>query len=67
MKRLARRDRACLEYHLTEGHTIAWLEYVGEPDLATELLSIKDVKEALHLVESHLGRSFAFHGMRQTR
>ena len=63
MKRLAKYDRPCLEYHLAHGHIASWLEYIHESDLAKDMICVKDVDAALNLVERHFVRSFAFHGM----
>jgi hypothetical protein len=67
MKRLAREDRACLEYHLVNGHIVLWLEYANEPELAKDLAGVKNIEEALRLVERHAVRSFMLHGMRRGR
>ena len=45
MKRLAREDRPCLEYHLANGHIVLWLEYVNEPEFAKDLAGVNNVEE----------------------
>ncbi len=32
MKRLSREDRACVEYHLSSGNLVRWLEYANQPE-----------------------------------
>ena len=46
MKRLAREDRPCLEYHLANGHIVSWLEYANEPEFAKDLAGVINVEEA---------------------
>ncbi len=67
MKRLARENRSCLEYHIANGHIVSWLEYVNEPDLAKDLSGVRNIEEALNVVEKHVVRSVAFHGMSHGR
>lgn len=67
MKKLARENRPCLEYHLTNGHIVSWLEYVNEPELAKDLSGVKNVDEAMNVLERHVIRSVAFHGMNHGR
>ena len=67
MKRLAREDRGALEYHLALGHIVSWLEYVNEPELAKSLAGIKNVEEAIRVVESYVARSYMMHSMRRGR
>ena len=54
MKRLITQDRAALEYHLSEGHIVAWLRYLGEEGLARKLEGVSDAERAIRLVEEHL-------------
>lgn len=67
MPTLVRQDRPCVEYHLAQGHLVNWLEYINEPDLARDLSGVSDAKEALLVVEKHVVRSVAFHGMNHGR
>jgi len=53
-RRLSVEDRACVEYHLREGHITQWLEYLGERELAKELKNAKDVDSAIRILEAHL-------------
>ena len=57
MKRLANEDRAALEYHLSQGHIVAWLYYLGENGLAKRLEGVKDAETAIRVVEEHLSLS----------
>ena len=54
MKRLINEDRAALEYHLSQGHIVAWLRYLGEEGLARKLEGVGDAETAIRLVEEHL-------------
>ncbi|MEM4096148.1 MAG: hypothetical protein QXO43_03895 [Metallosphaera sp.] len=45
--RLSKEDPACVEYHLKEGHIVAWLNYIGEKGLAEILKGVSNPKEAL--------------------
>jgi hypothetical protein len=67
MKRLAREDRPCLEYHLVNGHIVSWLEYLNEPELARELAGVKNVEESIILVERYVARSVLLHRRRRGR
>jgi hypothetical protein len=67
MKRLAREDRPCLEYHLVFGHIVLWLEYANQPELAKDLMGVKDIEEALRLVERDVARSVLMHRSRRGR
>jgi hypothetical protein len=67
MKRLAREDRACVEYHLASGNIVKWLEYAGEPELAKDLTGVVNVEEAVALVERGLARAVMLHRMRRGR
>ena len=67
MKRLAREDRACLEYHLENGHIVSWLVYVNEPELAKDLEGVKTVEEAVMMVERYVARSVILHRTRRGR
>jgi hypothetical protein len=67
MKRLAREDRGALEYHLASGHIVSWLEYTNEPQLAKNLGGVKNIEEAIRVVESYVARSYMIHSMRRGR
>ena len=54
MKRLINEDRAALEYHLSQGHIVAWLRYLGEEGLAKKLEGAGDAERAVRVVEEHL-------------
>jgi len=67
MKRLAREDRPCLEYHLANGHIVSWLEYMNEPEFAKDLAGVKNVDEAIRLAERYVARSVLMHRRRRGR
>ena len=67
MKRLAREDRPCLEYHLVNGHIVRWLEYANELELAKDLTGVGNVEEALRLVERYVVRMAMFRRMSRGR
>jgi hypothetical protein len=67
MKRLAREDRPCLEYHLANGHIVSWLEYTNEPELARDLTGVKNAEESLILVERYVARSVLLHRRKRGR
>jgi hypothetical protein len=67
MKKLARENRFCLEYHLANEHIVRWLEYANEPELAKDLSGVGNIEEALSIVEKHVVRSVAFHSMSHGR
>ncbi|MBP1357080.1 MAG: hypothetical protein JZD40_01120 [Sulfolobus sp.] len=54
MERLINQDPACVEWHLKEGHIVAWLEYIGEKGLAELLKSVHDPNEALSRINDYL-------------
>jgi hypothetical protein len=54
MERLAKEDPAALEYHLREGHIVAWLNYIGEARLAEALKGVSEPREALSRVKAFL-------------
>ena len=54
MERLTKEDPAALEYHLREGHIVAWLNYIGEARLAESLRGISDPREAVSRVKAFL-------------
>jgi len=54
MERLAKEDPAALEYHLREGHIVAWLNYIGEARLAEALRGVSDPREAVSRVKAFL-------------
>ncbi|MCG3109005.1 hypothetical protein L3N51_01295 [Metallosphaera sp. J1] len=47
LARLSREDPGCVEYHLKEGHVVAWLNYIGERGLAEILKGVSSPREAL--------------------
>ncbi len=51
--RIYKADPAAVEYHLKEGHIVAWLNYVGEKGLAEMLKGVKDVKEAVTRIDEY--------------
>ncbi|WP_054845478.1 hypothetical protein [Sulfuracidifex tepidarius] len=53
MTRLYKNDPACVEYHLREGHIVAWLGYIGEKGLAEMLKGVTDVKEAITRIDEY--------------
>jgi hypothetical protein len=67
MRRLSREDRACLEYHLSSGFIVRWLEYADEPELANNLKGISSADEAILVVERYVARAVMFHRMRRGR
>ncbi|WP_101940229.1 hypothetical protein [Vulcanisaeta sp. EB80] len=54
IERLMQVDTKALEYHLSEGHIIQWLNYIGEKELASKLMGVKDPKDALEIINTHL-------------
>jgi len=67
MKRLSREDRACLEYHLSSGNIVRWLEYASEPELANDLTGVCKAEEAVPIVERYIARAVMLHRMRRGR
>lgn len=67
MKRLSREDRACLEYHLSSGYIVLWLEYAGEPELAKDLRGTTMADVAIQIVERYVARAVMLHRMRRGR
>ena len=67
MKRLSREDRACLEFHLSSGYIVRWLEYANEPELAKDLNGVSKSEEAIPIVERHVARAVMLHRMRRGR
>lgn len=54
LKRLSLQNPKAVEYHLANGHITAWLQYVGEKDLAYDLQGVKTVEVALLKVQRHM-------------
>jgi len=54
IERLMQVDAKALEYHLSEGHIVQWLNYIGEKELASKLMGVKDPKDALEIINTHL-------------
>jgi hypothetical protein len=67
IKKLSRADRACLEYHLSSGNIVHWLEYANDFELAKSLKGIADADDAIRIVERCMARSVMFHRMRRGR
>ncbi|MUM65215.1 hypothetical protein D1867_08200 [Acidianus infernus] len=53
MERLTKDDPAALEYHLKEGHIVAWLNYIGEKGLAEILKGVSKPEEALARIKEY--------------
>ncbi|MCI2415194.1 MAG: hypothetical protein MPF33_08165 [Candidatus Aramenus sp.] len=53
LERLSKEDSACVEWHLKEGHIVAWLNYIGERGLAEMLKGVTSAKEALARVREY--------------
>ncbi len=53
LERLSKEDPACVEWHLKEGHLVAWLNYIGEKGLAEMLRGVTSVREALARVREY--------------
>ncbi|EWG06590.1 MAG: Hypothetical Protein ASUL_08714 [Candidatus Aramenus sulfurataquae] len=53
LERLSKEDPACVEWHLKEGHLVAWLNYIGERGLAEILKGVTSAKEALARVREY--------------
>jgi hypothetical protein len=63
MRRLAQQDPAALEYHLREGHIVAWLYSVDEVELGKKLEGVKSVEKAVEILEKHGQSRTAMRGM----
>ncbi|MDP7976149.1 MAG: hypothetical protein ACP5T5_04355 [Thermoprotei archaeon] len=71
LKEIGTRDPACVNYHLSEGHIVSWLQYIGEDSAAEALIGVKDFNDALKKLEglesNHHGTSMMNEGMMQRR
>jgi hypothetical protein len=67
IKRLARQDPGCLEYHLASGNIVRWLDYANEPELAKDLAGVTNADEAIRMVEKYIARAVMFHRMSRGR
>ncbi|MCY0859885.1 MAG: hypothetical protein OWQ54_05585 [Sulfolobaceae archaeon] len=54
IERLSKLDSACVEWHLKEGHIVAWLEYINEKGLAEILKGVGDPNEALSRISDYI-------------
>ncbi len=59
LKEIGTEDPASVNYHLSEGHIVSWLQYIGEDSAAEALIGVKDFSEALKKLE---GVSGVHHG-----
>jgi len=46
IERIGKQDPACVNWHLQQGHIVAWLKYIGNNTLAEMLKGVNDWKEA---------------------
>jgi hypothetical protein len=67
MKRLASEDPRAVEYHLSSGHIVQWLDYLGEKDLAKELMGVNSTEEALRRIDKQLQKKMTMRRMSQGR
>ncbi len=51
LERLSKVDPDAVNYHLKEKHIVNWLNYIGETELAKKLENVKDIKEAIAILE----------------
>ncbi|EZQ11039.1 MULTISPECIES: hypothetical protein [Acidianus] len=54
IERLGKKDSACVEYHLKEGHIVNWLNYINERGLAEMLKGVSSYKEASSRIGEYL-------------
>jgi len=47
IRRIGEVDPNCVNWHLQQGHLVAWLNYIGEHAVAEMLKDVKNYKEAL--------------------
>jgi hypothetical protein len=50
LERLSKIDPNAVNYHIKEKHIAEWLYYIGENELAKKFENVKDVNEALSLL-----------------
>jgi len=53
IERIGKSDPACINWHLQQGHIVAWLKYLGENTLAEMLEGVNDWKEALARIRDY--------------
>lgn len=51
--RIGATDPACVNWHLEQGHIVAWLRYIGNNTLAEMLKGVKDYREALARIRDY--------------
>ncbi|MEM1627187.1 MAG: hypothetical protein QXV69_07960 [Sulfolobaceae archaeon] len=51
--RIGATDPACVNWHLKEGHIVAWLKYIGNNTLAEMLRGVSDYREALARIRDY--------------
>ncbi|MEM4093045.1 MAG: hypothetical protein QW837_08395 [Conexivisphaerales archaeon] len=64
-------DPSCVNYHLSQGHIVSWLQYIGEDAAAEALKGVNHFEEALKKLEEvssvHEGEHMMGSGMMQHR
>jgi len=50
LERLSKIDPNAVNYHIKEKHIAMWLYYIGENDLAKKFENVKDINQALSLL-----------------
>ncbi|MEM0159085.1 MAG: hypothetical protein QXV22_00545 [Thermoplasmataceae archaeon] len=59
MRRLGSEDPACVNWHLSQGHVIQWLNSIGEKSAAEKLVGVTEVSQALSVLSQgnseHMG------------
>jgi hypothetical protein len=50
LERLSKIDPNAVNYHIKERHIAMWLYYIGENDLAKKFENVKDINQALSLL-----------------
>jgi len=51
--RIGSADPPCVNWHLEQGHIVAWLRYIGNNTLAEMLKGVKDYREALARIRDY--------------
>src|SRR5579875_3810245 len=63
MTRLESEDPGCVNWHLSQGHVVQWLNFIGEKSAAERLVGVTEVGRALSVLsqgDSHrMGRGKA--------
>lgn len=54
LARLTAENLTALQYHLSEGHIVSWLEHSNEKKLAEQLNGVKSVGEAQTIISKYL-------------